>query len=501
MSVLAGRLGLVAAPALGALATLGFAPLDYAGAAVAGLAGLLFLVSGTAPRRAFLLGWAYGLGFFMVGVSWVYVSMHDVGGMPAALAALAVFLFAAYLALFPATATGLAAIIAGPRPTGALFVAPACWVVLEWLRGWLFTGFPWLALGYAGTGGPFAPFAPLVGVYGLGWLYAFAAAAVVDFAQRHKVLCWPRLHARDAALPLLLVAGTMLSQVEWTVADGSRVKVALLQGNIAQDLKFEAARFESTLATYKRLIEAHPADITVLPETALPRMLHALPREYLDDLRAGAHAAGANLIIGVPRAESSERYFNSAVSLGAAPSQRYDKVHLVPFGEFIPWGFRWFVDAMKIPLGDFTRGSKTPQPMQLGSQRVAVNICYEDLFGEEIIRQLPEASLLVNISNIAWFGDSLAPHQHLQISRMRALETGRMMLRATNTGMTAVIGADGRVIRQLPPFTEGVLVAEVQGRTGSTPYVHLGNWPIICACALTLLLAWRRRAQPDRALA
>jgi len=498
LSLLAGRLGLVAAPALGALATLGFAPLDHAGAAVAGLAGLLFLVSGTTPRRAFLLGWAYGLGFFMVGVSWVYVSMHEVGGMPAALAGLAVFLFAAYLALFPAAATGLATIVAGPQPAGALLAAPACWVILEWLRGWLFTGFPWLALGYAGTGGPFAPFAPVVGVHGLGWLYAFAAAAVVDFAQRLPVLSRPRLRARDAALPLLLVAAMLLNRIEWTAADGPGVKVALLQGNIPQDLKFEAARFESTLATYKRLIEAHPAEIIVLPETALPRMLHALPREYLDDLAAGVRAAGANLIMGVPRAESPERYFNSAVSLGVAPSQRYDKVHLVPFGEFIPWGFRWFVDTMKMPLGDFTRGSETPQPMRLGGQRVAVNICYEDLFGEEIIRQLPAASLLVNISNIAWFGDSLAPHQHLQISRMRALETGRMMLRATNTGMTAVIGVDGRVIRQLPPFTDGALVAEVQGRTGSTPYVRLGNWPIICACVLMLLLAWRR-VRPDRA--
>ena len=495
MSLASGRLAYIAALALGAFATLGFAPIDHAAAAVAGLAGLLLLVNGATPRRAFAIGWMYGLGFFMVGVSWVYVSMHDVGGMPAALAALAVLLFAAYLALFPAMATGLATRLAASRPHAGLLVFPACWVLAEWLRGWLFTGFPWLALGYAGTGGPFAAYAPLLGVHGIGWLYALAAAALVDMTRRPEGLSWRRIRMRDAALPLILAFGLILPRIDWTAPAGPPVKVALLQGNIAQDLKFEEGRLESTLALYRRLIDAHQADIIVTPETALPRMLHALPRDYLDDLQTRTRAAGANLVVGVPRAESPVRYFNSAISLGADQAQHYDKVHLVPFGEFIPWGFRWFVDAMKIPLGDFTRGSATPQPMRLGSQRVAVNICYEDLFGEEIIRQLPEASLLVNISNIAWFGDSLAPHQHLQISRMRALETGRMMLRATNTGMTAVISADGEVVRLLAPFTEGALVEEVRGRTGATPYVRLGNWPVISASALLLALAWRRRAR------
>ena len=494
MSLASGRLALVTALALGAFATLGFAPVDHAEATVAGLAGLLLLVKGTTPRRAFAMGWMYGLGFFMVGVSWVYVSMHDVGGMPAPLAALAVLLFAAYLALFPAMATGLAALLAVSRPIAGLLVLPACWVLTEWLRGWLFTGFPWLALGYAGTGGPFTAYAPILGAHGLGCLYMFSAAAVVDMASRPEGFSWRRLRRRDAALPLLLGFGFILGRIDWTAPDGPPVKVALLQGNIAQDLKFVEGRLESTLALYRRLIDTHQAQIIVTPETALPRMLHALPREYLEDVQARARATGANVVVGVPRAESPERYFNSAISLGADQTQRYDKFHLVPFGEFIPWGFRWFVDAMNMPLGDFTRGSEVPQPMRLGGQRVAVNICYEDLFGEEIIRQLPEASLLVNISNIAWFGDSLAPHQHLQISRMRALETGRMMLRATNTGMTAVIGADGEVVRLLPPFTEGALVAEVRGRTGATPYVRLGNWPVISTCALLLALAWRRRA-------
>ena len=489
-----------AALALGAFATLGFAPVDLAVAMPAGLVGLFLLAEGAAPRRAALTGWLFGLGYFVVGVSWIYVSMHDIGGMPAPLAGLAVLLFAAYLAIFPALACMAAARLGSTHWTHRLLVLPACWTIAEWLRGWLFTGFPWLATGYAGTGGTFAGYAPLFGVYGVGFLYVFAAGAVVDFlrAPANEPLR-RRLRPRDALLPLALVAGLGLAQVQWTMPDGKPVKVALLQGNIAQDLKFEEARFDSTLAMYKRLIDAHPAELTILPETALPRMLGAIPRNYLDSLQATARAAGANLIVGVPLAESRERYFNSAISLGAAPSQRYDKAHLVPFGEFIPWGFRWFVDAMNMPLGDFTRGSAMPTPLQLGTQRVAVNICYEDLFGEEIIRQLPQASLLANISNIAWFGASLAPHQHLQISRMRALETGRPMLRATNTGMTAVIDVRGRIADQLPPFTEGALIARVQGYSGATPYVQAGNWPIIVLCLLALAPALLRRARPSPA--
>jgi apolipoprotein N-acyltransferase len=487
-----------AALLLGAFATLGFAPVDHAEATLAALVGLFFLADGAAPRRAALIGWSYGLGFFMVGISWVYVSMHDVGGMPAPLAALAVLLFAAYLAAFPALAVALGAHLKNAHWTHRLLVLPACWGLSEWLRGWLFSGFPWLAAGYAGTGGPFAGYAPVVGVHGVGWLYAFAAMAVVDLMRRFANIGWHGLAPRDAALPLVLAVGAGLSQAQWTMPQGAPVKVALLQGNIPQDLKFEAGRFESTLALYQRLITTHPASLVVLPETALPRMLQTIPREYLESLQNAARAAGTNLVTGVPLAESRERYFNSAISLGADPSQRYDKAHLVPFGEFIPWGFRWFVDAMKMPLGDFTRGTDTPQPLQLGAQRVAINICYEDLFGEEIIRQLPQANILVNISNIAWFGDSLAPHQHLQISRMRALETGRAMLRATNTGMTAAIDAHGRVTQRLQPFTEGALVTEVQGYAGATPYVRLGNWPVICACVLTLTLALARRRRAAR---
>ena len=300
-------------------------------------------------------------------------------------------------------------------------------------------------------------------------------------------------------LAALCVIGMALRGIEWTQAAGQPLSVSLLQGNIPQELKFVEGRFESTVETYQRLATRHAATLMVLPETALPRMLHTIPPATLQGLDSLASGRGATLITGVPRAQPSIGYFNSAISLGREAQQTYDKSHLVPFGEFIPFGFQWFVDLMRMPLGNFTAGNPAQTPMRVSDQQIAVNICYEDLFGAEIIRQLPQATLLLNISNVGWFGDSLAPHQHLQASRMRAIETGRVMLRATNTGATAVIGAQGRVTDALPFFSADALAATVQGRSGATPYVRTGNWGVITLCALALAGCawWRRRALRD----
>jgi apolipoprotein N-acyltransferase len=240
--------------------------------------------------------------------------------------------------------------------------------------------------------------------------------------------------------------------------------------------------------------------LIVLPETAVPRFFDTVDPAYWDDLMRLARAKRADVLIGVPVRDAQGRYFNSMISLGVSPPQIYRKSHLVPFGEFVPPGFRWIVDTVAIPLADFSPGSDRPRPLSLADQRVAPDICYEDAFGEEIVRQLPEATLLVNASNVAWFGDSLAPSQHLQMSRMRALETGRYMLRATNTGVTAVIDERGRVRARLPQFTEGALQSEAQGFSGATPYVRWANLPVVVLCALSLALAIglarRRRVGP-----
>ena len=488
-----------------------------------GLLAILFVLwSDAAPRRAALLGFVFGMGWFCAGVSWVYISMHDVGGMPMPVAALATLLFAVMLAGYTALAGWLQACLRpGPR-VRTLIVIPAAFTLCEWLRGWVFTGFPWIAPGYAHTDGPLAGFAPLVGVHGLTFLAALLGSLLASLLAHALTPAWSRKPLVGAArmpigmaqlpqlpqlplLPLLLLAavpaaGWGLRTIEWTLPAGKPLAVSLIQGNIPQELKFVEGRFEATLDAYTRLAEQHPATLIVFPETALPRMLHTIRPEILQRLDTLASQRGATLITGVPRAQADQggagRYFNSAISLGREAGQHYEKSHLVPFGEFIPFGFRWFVDLMQIPLGDFTSGAQTQVPMHIGDQRIALNICYEDLFGEEIIRQLPQATLLLNLSNVAWFGDSLAPHQHLQASRLRALETGRPMLRATNTGATAVIDARGAVTHALPFFTKAALTAQVQGRSGATPFARTGNWPVIALCALALAFCAGRARRP-----
>jgi apolipoprotein N-acyltransferase len=426
------------------------------------------------PREAAALGFAYGAGLFLVGVSWVYVSLHDYGMMPAPLAALATVLFCGYLALFPAAVGYAQARIGGTPGPRALLLIPGLWTLAEWVRGWFLTGFPWLTLGYSQLDAPLAGFAPVLGVLGISLAAASAAGAVALLASRST----PRSVALGALLVIGL-AGAWLQRETWTQPIGEPVTVSLLQGNVPQSLKFVPGRYESTLATYASLAEASDAKLVVMPETAIPRFLELVAPSYIERLRAAAVARQGDILVGAPLREAPDRYYNAVVSVGTSPRQTYAKSHLVPFGEFIPPGFGWVPAVLQIPLSDFSRGGPDQRPLAVAGQRVAMNVCYEDAFGEEIIRQLPEATLLANVSNVAWFGDSLAPPQHLRIARTRALETGRVMLRATNTGVTAIIDARGEVAARLPSFTEGRLDGRVQGHAGATPYVRAGNTPAV----------------------
>jgi apolipoprotein N-acyltransferase len=301
----------------------------------------------------------------------------------------------------------------------------------------------------------------------------------------------------------ILALGAWLAQREWTQPAGAPIKVRLAQGNVPQDEKFGADALARSHETYLRLLDRPGAfDLVALPESVYPVPLGRLPQDVVRDLLEVVRARRAALVFGIFIEEPGNRWFNSAVAI--APdrdgAQRYSKRHLVPFGEFIPPGFRWFVDLMTIPIGDQQRGARHQPPFELAGQRIAVNICYEDLFGAEIIDAWHDPqrapTILLNLSNLAWFGDTIALPQHLQISRLRALETGRPMLRATNTGATAIIDARGRVTAQLPFATEGVLDGEVQGHTGDTPYVRYGDAPALAAAALLLAAAaFGRRAR------
>ena len=471
-----------------------YAPLEWFPLALAALAVLIhFWLAAPGPRAAAWIGFLFGMGMFLTGVSWVYISLHRFGAMPAPIAAFATFAFCVVLSLYLALAGALQARFRGPPAVRAALVIPALWTLAEWLRATLFTGFPWLSLGSAAIDTPLAGFAPLGGVYAAS--FATSAAAGLIWCVALGQARW----AAAAAFALLGIAGASLRTVEWTKPEGAPFEASLVQGNVPQDLKFDPARYARTLETHARLAEASRARLIVLPETALPRMLDSVDPAYLARLEAVGKRNGGDLLLGAPTRVASGAYFNSVVSLGSAPRQVYHKVHLVPFGEFVPPGFGWIVKVLSVPLADFSRGPVEQRPLRVAGQRVAANVCYEDAYGNELIRQLPEASLLVNLSNVAWFGDSLAPAQHLQIARARALETGRMHLTATNTGITAVVGRDARVLAQLAPFTEGRVDAVVQGYSGATPYVRFGDWPALAACVALLLLvalvAWTRRSR------
>ena len=467
----------------GAACVLGFAPFYLFFLPLLALAWLFARLRDASPRAAAVRGGVFGMGYFGAGVSWIYVSLHDYGGMAAPLAGLATLLFCAVLALFPALAAyGLARW--RPRPGwGRIFAAAAWWGGLEWVRGWLFTGFPWLALGYSQVRvSPLAGFAPVFGIYGVTFAAALTAALLAE----------PRRHAgwmKYAALLVLWGAGAGCATVEWTHPVGAPVRVSLLQGNIPQEMKWREDSLDLSLATYRDLLQRASGRLTVLPETALPLFRHQLPASYEARLAGHGRRMGGDVIVGLPEYAADGAYFNSAFSFGASPAQTYRKYHLVPFGEYIPLRpiLGWVTEVLKIPLADFSRGPKRAAPMQVAGQRVAVDICYEDVFGEEIIRSLPEATLLVNITNDAWFGDSTAPWQHLQMSQARALEAGRPLLRATNTGVTAIVDAHGRVAARAPLFTAWLLEGEVTGRRGATPYALFGNLPALALMALAWL--------------
>lgn len=509
---------LLLAGVLGLAHTQAFAPHDWWWMQILSLAGLAAIVADSHGRRdAAALGYAFGMGWFVSGIWWLYISMHVYGGMPAWMAALAVLLFSAYLSLYPALAAGLWRWTRARRPDAPLLGAlafGAAWGVTEWLRGVVFTGFPWLSGGYAHTDGPLAGFAPLIGVYGIGVLAAAIAALLVVAVRalgRRAEPDAPRPATRAGMVALGLaiavpLGGLALAPLRWTEPVGEPVSVRLLQGNVAQDIKFEQVGIDRSIALYRGMITAERADLVVTPETAFPVVLQDLPAETAAALREFSTGTGTAVLFGAAGMDSPVDYTNSVFGIGPgfAGLYRYDKHHLVPFGEFIPLGFRWFVDMMKMPLGDFRRGGLAQPPLPVRDITVAPNICYEDLFGEEIARTLrnqPQpANILANVTNLAWFGDTIALDQHLQISRMRALETRRPMLRATNTGMTAVVAPDGAVQARLATFTNGTLSAQVQGTQGLTPYVRWGNLPVLLAClALIGVAGWRRPGLTDSA--
>ena len=515
----------LAACAAGAANTLSFAPMPHGGWLEIAIFVFLYawLTRTTSWKSAVLTAGAFGFGNFVTGVWWLYVSMHDYGGMAAPLAGAALVLFSLYLAVYPALSAGLWSFCAGHARNGRIsdkpfsptwhgaFAFASAWALGEWLRGTVFTGFPWLASGYPQVDGPLGGFAAIAGVYGVGWMLALVAALLVQAIARSRELleslepAAPRrggTRVVRAAAPglvalALMASGMLLPLIAWTSPANAPLTVRLLQGNVKQDMKFEEAGVLSAIALYQRMITEKPADLIVTPETAIPMLAQQVPETFARSVRQFSDTTGSAILLGAlggtitPEGQITD-YTNSlfGITPGLRGLYRYDKHHLVPFGEFVPWGFRWFVNLMNIPLGDFARGAPVQKAFLVHNQPVAVDICYEDIFGEEIARTVRDAEIpagvLVNTTNLAWFGNTIALDQHLQIARMRTLETGRPMLRATNTGTTAAIDAHGNVIGRLPAFTVGSLDVAIQGTSGRTPYVASGNNTVL-AVSLVLL--------------
>lgn len=488
----------IIAAAFGALHTAAFVYTEAWWLQLLGPAWLAWRASVVSAGRAALVGWLFGTAWLAAGTFWLFISMHRYGGLPGWMAVLAVLALSGFLSVYLAAAMAAFSRWRARAPACNSLLFAALWLLAELARGTIFTGFPWLASGYAQVDGPLAGLAPFVGVYGLGavgaGLAAWAALSMVHTRRRILGL---------AGAGALLVLCTFLRPT-FTQPTGT-LSVSLLQGNIPQEEKFATEHQGAALKWHVETMTAAQGDLVIAPETAVPFLPQQLPDGLWSQLSQRYASGRTHALFGVPLGDEQAGYTNSAVGLapGAKEEYRYAKNHLVPFGEFIPTGFRWFTQMMNIPLGDFNRGPLDAPSFRVKAERVAPNICYEDLFGEELsARFADEASaptMMANISNIGWFGETIAVDQHLNISRMRSLEFQRPMLRATNTGATVIIDHRGHVTHSLKPFTRGVLEGTVQGQQGLTPFAWWASrwslWPLalLGGAVVAVFIVMRRK--------
>jgi len=483
----------------GALCVLAFEPFGLWVLAPAMLALLFTQWQVAPPRAAAAQGFAFGLGIFGAGVPWLFVALSGFGEMPWPAAAAATFGVIAYLAAWPALAGYAAARLTTAGGVARLVACAGAWTLGEWLRGYVFTGMPWLSLGYAAPAdGPLVAYAPLGGVFLVTLSFAVLAACI---ARAIDVVATARLRALvapAAVAALVFVLGFAASSVTWTTPVDPPLAVSLLQGNVGQDVKFDRSFRQRTFDLYQGLVAQSKGRLVVLPESAFPMFADQVPGAVvLDLMKTGVERDGL-VLLGLFTADAplpgarEPRYYNTVAALGGGEVSLYRKRHLVPFGETIPLKslVAPIMDALlEIPLADQTPGEPRQPAFAVGGHRVAVNICYEDAFGSELIDAAHDADILVNVTNDAWYGRSIAAWQHNQIAAMRAQELGRPMLRATNTGVTSAIGADGREIARLPWFTQGVLEVTVRGMKGLTPYARVGDAGVLVVAGALLLAA------------
>ena len=493
----------LAALAAGAATVFGFAPFGLSFLPVVTVAFLFAMWQDAAtPRAAAASGFAFGLGLFLAGASWVYVALNTFGGMPWPLAAIGTAGFCAFLALYPALTGWLATRWTASHSLGRAGAAAALWALSEWARSVVFTGFPWLSLGYASLPGGGATwlsgYAPVGGVFLVSLAMAVLAAALALASDALASAARARIALAAFVGAIVVAGGAALARIEWTHASGAPIAVSLIQGNVTQELKFDPEFRRSTFAIYTALVRESRGRLVVLPESAFPMFADEVPESVIVDLLDVVTPRDGDVLAGMFTLEAplapggTPRYYNSVISIGGAKPQLYRKRHLVPFGETIPLEpvLGWFIrKILAIPISSQASGVSDPPALDVAGTRVAVNICYEDAFGADIRTQAANAAVLVNVTNDAWYGRSIAALQHNQIASMRALETGRPLVRATNTGITSAIGYDGREVARLPWFTRGILEVEVTGREGVTPYVRVGDALAVSAALVVALAA------------
>lgn len=473
----------------GILLTLSFAPFNYA---YLTLISLVFLFLSwhysETPKQAAFRGFLYGLGLFGFGVTWVFVSIYFYGGANIYVALFMALVFATFWALFPALTAYISVKIAFLTDKRLLFgIIPFVWIFIEYYRGfWFLNGFPWFQVAYSQLDSAYAGFVPIIGVYGTGFLILMTVSIISYMLMRQRYLI-----TNTVIIFILLTTGYGLKYIEWTYPIGLPIKITLIQGNISQDQKWLPENFTKTLFSYQQMTANNwSSDVIIWPETAIPAYLHTVEAPFLIPLAEKARANNTDLIVSLAaKSEDGLETYNTVLTLGTQRGM-YKKNHLLPFGEYLPLQpfSGWVLKTIGVTLGNFTAGGENQPLLTAGRYPFATSICYEDAFASEVLPTLPEASYLVNVTNDAWFGNSFEPYQHMQIARMRALESGRYLARSTNTGLTGFVAPNGKIIKQAPLFEPHTLTHKVTPMGGLTPYARMGDKIILAALFLLMLV-------------
>ena len=477
------RLSRLIAFVLGAFTTLAFAPFEISILAPLAILPLLYICLTVAPRDAAGHAFWYGFGLFLTGTYWIYISVHVYGNAALWIALLLMVALALLMASVIAVGGWIMNRLSHGEPWLLVFVGPAAWMLVEWVRSWVLTGFPWMALGYAQIDTPLAGWAPVLGVYGVSFMLVLSTAAIIATLMagtaRGRIV-----GVSTVVLPWVI--GGILTFVDWTEADGQPVRATILQAGVSQDQKWERDQLLPIMQYYhSATLAAADSAIVLWPEVAIPA-LNDQVESFITRVETDARLNGQNILFGILERSFERsvdgRIYNSVMLVGTDERQSYRKRHLVPFGEYfpVPDGVRAWMKMQNLPHADLAKGAEV-QPLltAVDGTQFGVAICYEDAYGAEQLYALPDAGILINVSNDAWFGDSIAPHQHLEIARMRSLEFGRPALRSTNTGISAFIAFDGELELTGEQFVAEILSGDIQPRRGMTPYAGGGNWPII----------------------